>query len=269
MKINVKKLIAALLAVSILTACMATSAFAKSSDSGSNNLVLKRCLNRVVSPYNVIKNNTDIIDTLGHGTEIITVACSDNDFGVYGIAPKAKIMPIVVTDKNGNISPKNLALGIKWAILHNANVINLSMGSHVYSKKVADAILLATKKNIIVVASSGDYSEKDLLFPSNMSNVIAVASQDKNGNISNFSSYSKSKCILIPGESIESVSINDKSKMVKGSSVSCALMSGIIALALEVSPHASVDNLVMAIKEAKKDTKSRFIDVTKFLKYIK
>jgi len=242
-------------------------------DTGISKEYYKNCPNRIVSPYNVLKNNEDVTDKIGHGTELITVACgSYKEFGVYGIAPNTKIMPIVVADDAGIVSPENLEKGIIWAITHGANIINLSIGSHVYNKSVENAILLANKKKIIVIASSGDYAQKDLLFPSRMSNVIAIASQEKSGNVSTFSNYSGNKCMLVPGEEIDTMSIdengNNKKKEVKGTSISCALMSGIIALALEHSPQSSFDTIDKALRKASNNSKSNFINVNDFLKYL-
>lgn len=106
-----------------------------------------------------------------------------------------------------------------------------------------------------------------------MPNVFSVASQDENGKMSSFSNYSENKSsILIPGEGIQTVSVdengNSKSKIVKGTSISAALMSGIIALGLEVNPKASFDTLNNALRKAT-NLNSGFINVSDFLKHVK
>ncbi len=53
-----------------------------------------------------------------------------------------------------------------------------------------------------MVAAAGDYSEKDLLFPASMSNVIAVASEDERGILCDFSSYSENKSTFLYQERI-------------------------------------------------------------------
>jgi subtilisin family serine protease len=242
-------------------------------DTGISKEYFEKNLNRIIFPYNLLTKNTDITDKIGHGTEIIAATCgSIEEFGLYGIAPESKIIPIIVSDETGHITPDNLAEGIKWAVSHEAKIINLSIGSHIYNKNVENEILAAINKHIIVVASAGDYSQKDLLFPASMANVIAVASQNKTGKISDFSNYSENKLyVLIPGEEIETISINENKnnikKIVNGTSISCSLMSGIIALMLEVNPNSSFETISTALEIASKN--SKFINVKDLLNNIK
>ena len=107
-----------------------------------------------------------------------------------------------------------------------------------------------------------------------MPNVISVTSQDKSAQMSIFSNYSKDKLsVLIPGEEIETVSVdetgNNKNEIVKGTSISCSLMSGIIALALEINPKSSFDTLSRALEIASNDSKLGFFNVNDFLSYIR
>jgi len=154
---------------------------------------------------------------------------------------------------------------------HGAHILCLSLGSHLYNKEVEDSINYADNKNVIVVAAAGDYSERDLLFPASMSRVIAVASEDEKGNICGFSSYSENKSPLffIPGEDIETLSIDEEGKTIiersEGTSVSCALMAGIIALGLEIRPDACADLLTNSLYRA---DQGRIIDVREFLKIL-
>ncbi len=120
-----------------------------------------------------------------------------------------------------------------------------------------------------MVATAGDYAEKDLLFPASMSNVIAVASEDEKGILCDFSSYSENKSISVPGEDIETLSINEDGNTVikcsHGTSVSCAIMAGIIALGLEINPDASVDLVTDCLNRA---DHGKIIDVQEFLSLI-
>jgi serine protease len=236
-------------------------------DSGISTELYEANSNRIVAPYNVLEQDSDVTDDNGHGTAMISAACCDMESGIYGIAPEAGIMPIEATDEYGLVAPESLALGIRWAVDHDADVICLSLGSHLYNQSVADSIDYANSGNVIVVAAAGDYSEKDLLFPASMSNVIAVASEDKDGDLCDFSSYSENKStFLIPGEDIETLSIDEDGnttiKRSHGTSVSCAIVAGIIALGLEIRPDASVDLLTDGLNRA---NRGRTIDVEEFL----
>jgi subtilisin family serine protease len=236
-------------------------------DSGISAELYEANSDRIVAPHNVLEQNSDVTDELGHGTAMISAACCDKESGIFGIAPEAGIMPIEATNEYGLVAPESLAQGIYWAVDHDADVICLSLGSHLYNESVADSIDYANSRNVIVVAAAGDYSEKDLLFPASMSNVIAVASEDKDGDLCDFSSYSENKStFLIPGDDIETLSIDEDGNTVikrsHGTSVSCAIMAGIIALGLEVVPDASVDLLTDSLNGA---DQGKSIDVREFL----
>jgi subtilisin family serine protease len=239
-------------------------------DSGICTELYEANSDRIVAPYNVLQQNSNVTDENGHGTAMIAAACSREESGIHGIAPGAQIMPIETTDAHGLVAPESLAQGIYWAVDHGADIICLSLGSTLYDRSVADSIDYANSRSIIVVAAAGGYSEKDLLFPASMANVIAVASEDRDGDLCDFSSYSDNKStFLTPGEDIETISIDDDSRTVikrlDGTSVSCAIMAGIIALGLEINPSASVDLVTDCLNRANRgDT----IDVHEFLTII-
>lgn len=236
-------------------------------DSGICTVLYEANSDRIVAPYNVLEQDSDVTDEDGHGTAMISAACCEKESGIYGIAPGAVIMPIEATNESGLVEPESLAQGIYWAVDHGADVVCLSLGSHLYNRSVADSIDYANSRNVIVVAAAGDYSEKDLLFPASMSNVIAVASEDERGILCDFSSYSENKStFLIPGEDIETLSIDEDGdtaiKRLGGTSLSCAIMAGIIALGLEINPNASVDFVTDCLNRA---DRGNIIDVHEFL----
>ncbi len=84
----------------------------------------------LVPGHNVVNPSLQPDDDNGHGTMTsgIIAARTDNNRGVVGIAPGAKVMPIKVLDASGSGSDTNIALGIDWARTHHADVINLSLG---------------------------------------------------------------------------------------------------------------------------------------------
>jgi serine protease len=235
-------------------------------DSGVCTQLYEANSDRILASWNVLEHSSNVTDENGHGTAMISAACCDKKSGIHGIAPRADIMPVEVTDAYGLVAPESLAQGICWAVDHDADVICLSLGSHLYNQGVADSIQYANSKDVIVVAAAGDYSEEDLLFPARMPDVIAVASENKGGALCDFSNYSENKSISIPGEGIQTLSIDEDGKSLiessSGTSVSCAIMAGIIALGLETRPDASVDLLVYCLNRV---NHGKIIDVREFL----
>lgn len=82
-----------------------------------------------------------------HGTHVAGIICaSNNEFGVVGVAPKCKVIPIKVLDDNGNGDLITVANGIKWAIEQNVDFITLSLGSPSPVQQVRKAIQAAEEK---------------------------------------------------------------------------------------------------------------------------
>ena len=61
-------------------------------------------------------NSDDYTDRNGHGTHVAgTIAACENDSGVVGVAPKAKLLICKVLDRNGSGGYDAITDGIKYA----------------------------------------------------------------------------------------------------------------------------------------------------------
>jgi serine protease len=238
-------------------------------DTGLNNEILIIEADRIIYPYNVIEDSYDVKDYNGHGTEVISAACLSIN-SINGIAPKAKIMPIVVMDDEGNTTPENLCKGIKWAIEHNATIINLSLGGFIENENLTCIIEEAIKSGIYVVAAAGDYSSPYLLYPASLPDVISVVAQNNKGERYANSNFSESANLLFPGEKIPVINTNYKNEIVIrescGTSIATSQVSGLIALALECNNEMQQNELNDIIKESIQN--NGFIDAELMLKII-
>ena len=68
----------------------------------------------------------DAQDEVGHGTHVsgIAAAARDNDLGIAGVAPDAKLLVAKVGNEDG-IEVDDVVAGIKWVVDHGAKVVNL------------------------------------------------------------------------------------------------------------------------------------------------
>jgi len=189
---------------------------------------------RIVAPYNFLDENDNIDDEQGHGTQMVSIACGDGSYGVYGIAPASKIMPIKSVNERGQIDYVLLAKSINYAVDNNATVICISLGGYKVDSDVLEAINRAIGENITVVAAAGDYAQKDLLFPANQNGVISVEAEDENNITWKESNISDLSTISFPGVKIKAIQIrgNDtiRSGYNDGTSQACVIASGYIAL---------------------------------------
>jgi serine protease len=133
------------------------------------------------------KGNPDA-DLVGHGTTVSAIiAGKDDNAGVVGIAPKAKILPVRVLDEENRYDDALVvAKGVRWAVDHGARVINLSLGGSGSSPALAAALDYAFAKDVVVVACTGNASaspSSGVWYPAREPGVIAVAGMERDGDV--------------------------------------------------------------------------------------
>ena len=99
----------------------------------------------VLSGTDYVSPGTSANDENGHGTHVagIIAALHNNSRGIAGMAPRAKILPVRVLDRNGSGTSANVAKGIIYAADRGAKVINLSLGSNQSSTAMQSAVSYA------------------------------------------------------------------------------------------------------------------------------
>ncbi|WP_430410617.1 S8 family serine peptidase [Kordia sp.] len=192
-------------------------------------------------------NNVRGTAKMDHGTKVAGVIAGNrfNEYGVIGITNKVRIMPVVISSF-GNENDKDIALAIRYAVNNGAKVINMSIGKEfsINEKWIREAIIYADKKDVLIISAAGNeglnLDTKDIFYyPNDMdkdknefsNNFIAVGSSNYTENIvSNFSNYGQTTVdVFAPGEEIK-VLTNDGVGEDSGSSLSCAVVSGIASL---------------------------------------
>jgi type VII secretion-associated serine protease mycosin len=119
-------------------------------------------------------------DFVGHGTTVAAlIAGRDDDSGVVGIAPHAMILPVRVLDaQNRYQDASTVAQGLRWAVDHGAQLVNMSLGGPNRSQVLADAIGYARAHGVIVVACTGNLAAdgaRQVWYPAREAGVVAVA----------------------------------------------------------------------------------------------
>ena len=124
-------------------------------------------------------------DTHGHGTHVAGI--------IVSLFPNARILPIKYGEKTDSY-----AKAIELAIEAKVDIINISGGGDGFDPIEHNMIKLARKKNILVVASSGNNGKdlkqlKNRYYPASyqVDNIISVMAHDKNGKIASYSNYGK------------------------------------------------------------------------------
>lgn len=222
--------------------------------------------------YNFAKNNNDM-DTAGsHGTAVAgIIAGVKNDIGISGVAPKAKIMPLIVIDDSGGAKHSAVIKAIKYAVLNGADVINISLGNAIgslsYTTIYDDAIRYAYENGVVVVAAAGNEDQESETFGQNLNflpaspvcnesgenMIIGVGSLNTlTGGYANWSGFG-SKCVDIYtyGDSIYTTSVAKHSganyTYAQGTSFSAPIVAGAAALLKSANPYLSNKEIIKRI----------------------
>lgn len=128
-------------------------------------------------------------DLVGHGTLIAGIIAGREGTGVpySGIAPEARILPIrVLAENRENFDPAvpaEIGRAIRWAVNHDADVINLSLVT-LDDPALKSAVEYALDKGVVLVAAAGNRQENQEdrpAYPAAYPGVIAVAGVDEQG----------------------------------------------------------------------------------------
>lgn len=147
-----------------------------------------------VSPWDFTKNDEHPNDDNGHGTHVTGTVAQDwgDGIGVAGLAPDAAIMPVKVCLATG-CPADMMAAGIRWAVDHGADVINMSLGGPTLPLVERQALAYAEQQGVVVAAAAGNGSEfvggSSLDYPAKADTVIAVGALDLAGARTRYSNY--------------------------------------------------------------------------------
>ncbi len=145
-------------------------------------------------------------DEESHGTHVTgTIAQkTNNGFGVTGLAYGVKIMPLRVLDSEGNGDGSNIARAIRYAVRHKANVINMSVEFDTSLRagdipEVISALHYARRKNVTLVAASGNEGISKVAYPARDPDVISVGATTFDGCLADYSNAGRGLDLVAPG----------------------------------------------------------------------
>lgn len=187
------------------------------------------------------------VDGNGHGTHITgTLVASNNDIGIVGVCPKAKVRPVKVLDDNGNGNLLNVSKGIRWAVRQGVDIISMSLGAPVRVQQVRKAIQFAASKGIPTFVAAGNAGNtKKVFFPANYPETIAIGAIDKDFKRAKFSNTGENLDFMAPGVDIMSTVPDDWYATLSGTSMATPFAVGVAALVLS---HVRIKKPKMVLK---------------------
>jgi len=174
-----------------------------------------------------------------HGTAMAgIIAAGINGFGIEGIAPEAGIIAIRAcrqvseTSAMGECYSSTVAEALDTAIQSGAKIANLSIGSSVPDSLVVKILERGSSAGIIFVAPAGNWPfQTGLVFPASHPSVVAVGGIDVKGAYFPNESVGEKTDVLAPSDNILTTVPGGRHNFISGTSVSSAIVSGILALA--------------------------------------
>ena len=159
---------------------------------------------RVLKGYDFVNNDGHAGDDNGHGTWVagIIAAKANNGYGIAGVAPAARILPVKIMNGSGTGSTADLLAAIRWSADNGADVINMSVGGFPYSQMMQDAVTYAWSKGAVLVGAAGNNRREETYYPASFDHVISVSATQVNDEFSNWSSYGPKVDVSAPGSSV-------------------------------------------------------------------
>ncbi|WP_083502189.1 S8 family serine peptidase [Sphaerimonospora mesophila] len=164
--------------------------------------------------------------------------------GIIGVAPEAKVLSVrvILEDEEPGFRKFNsdprfegvVAKGIRYAVDHGADVINLSLSKDLPTRAERAAIRYAISKGVVLVAAAGnDGAGKRTApysYPASIPGVISVAAVTPALHRASFSNRNSSVMVAAPGVDILGAGPGDEYWVGRGTSQATALVSGVAAL---------------------------------------
>ncbi|MGH2857386.1 MAG: S8 family serine peptidase, partial [Solirubrobacteraceae bacterium] len=171
-----------------------------------------------VAPYDFVSNNKFPLDRNGHGTFVagIVAESTNNGIGLTGLAYGASIMPIRVQDSSGEGDEATIARGIRYAVNHGAQIINLSLeflpsqvnsGSEI--PQIVGAIGYAHRRGVTVVGAAGNDETNEVAYPARAPGVISVGATTRDRCLAAYSNGGLGLDLVAPGGGDDAVRPSD------------------------------------------------------------
>ncbi|MDG4768478.1 type VII secretion-associated serine protease mycosin [Solwaraspora sp. WMMD406] len=202
-------------------------------------------------------------DPVGHGTTVagLIAGRGDDDTGVLGLAPDARILPVRVLDEENRYDDAMVvARAVRWAVDNGARVINLSLGGGGDSPALAAALDYAFAKDVVVVACTGNVSSTNssrVWYPAREPGVIAVAGLERTDERAGDSLWSGSisgpeTVLTAPATGLVGAR-PDGYWRVQGTSFAAPLVAATAALVRSRWPDMSAGTVVTRLIETARD----------------
>jgi subtilisin family serine protease len=200
------------------------------------------------------------LDEHGHGTHVAGIIAGSGaaSGGRYrGVAPGARLWVVKVFDARGEAGTSAIVAALRFLASAPVDVVNLSFGSGEDDPALRAAVEQLAAAGKVVVAAAGNAGQYpySVTYPARYDRVVAVAAVLRDGRPAPFSSVggpgvekpdaaALGVAVVAPlpryTVTIEAARLNEYYGVLSGTSMACAVASGLLALWVEAVGRAAV-----------------------------
>lgn len=216
--------------------------------------------NRIIEGTSVISDS--YLDDNGHGTAMAKIIAEET-----ADEPDIMILPIKALNENGKGTVLSIALAIKYAKEHGADVINLSLSGVGQSSILTNAINDCYNNGITVVTAAGnDNADAKEYIPGNVDAAINIAAADKDtdGKIvsASYTNHGDNVDFAALGTyqlSIEKDEVSLETEL-RGTSIASAHVTAYVAMLKQINAEVSETDVMESLKASATDLGEEGID---------
>lgn len=217
--------------------------------------------------WNFINSTADVQDDNNHGTFTAMEAVSKKmphtiggkTYYTQGGAYDAQLMTLKALDGSGKGSNYNLASAIYWAVDHEADVINLSLGSELPNPGLYSAVQYASDHNVITCIAAGNSSGTSPMYPAHYADsfacAIAVGASQTSIDGGHTLWYGSNQAgssvpynfVTAPGADIFGIGTNGRIGFMSGTSMAAPLIAAEVAVLMSMQLNATAQQIVEAV----------------------
>ncbi|TDC69446.1 type VII secretion-associated serine protease mycosin, partial [Micromonospora sp. KC606] len=198
-------------------------------------------------------------DCAGHGTGVASIIAAGPAEGVAftGLAPGARVLPVRVSEQQvvegresgRTVGAADFARAIRWAVDHDADVLNLSVVLYADDPAVREAVAYAVRRDVVVVAAAGNLhgSGDPRPYPAAYEGVLGVGAIGPDGSRADFSQTGPYVDLVAPGSDVLMAAPGQGHRRAEGTSYAAPFVAATAALVRQYRPDLTAAQVARRI----------------------